>query len=219
MLFIFDMGGVVTSTFDMQCIFSKLNTTKEDFFSICHQNDDDIWLQLQKGTISTGEFWDSFNRRVKALQRNLFDGILKIGKQVKFSQEVQIQNIPPVECDLFRIYFNPKILEQTVHLIELLKKKHRVVCGTNTIQSHWENHMERGDYAFFDKTYASNKINCIKPDPQFFQLILEAENFSPEETFFVDDRQENCNAAQSLGINVHLMTSPEELYKSWKKFV
>ena len=165
MLFIFYMGGVVTSTFDMQCIFSKLNTTKEDFFSICHQNDDDIWLQLQKGTISTGEFWDSFNRRVKALQRNLFDGILKIGKQVKFSQEVQIQNIPPVECDLFRIYFNPKIIEQTVHLIELLKKKHRVVCGTNTIQSHWENHMERGDYAFFDKTYASNKINCIKPDP------------------------------------------------------
>ena len=57
--------------------------------------------------------------------------------------------------------------------------------GTNTIQSHWENHTERGDYAFFDKTYASNKINCAKPNPHFFELILEAENYKPEETFLL----------------------------------
>ena len=42
MLFIFDMGGVVTTTFDMQVIFNKLNTTKEDFFNICNQHNDNI---------------------------------------------------------------------------------------------------------------------------------------------------------------------------------
>ena len=159
MLFIFDMGGVVTTTFDMQVIFNKLNTTKDDFFNICNQHNDNIWNKLETGNISTVEFWKTFNSRVEALQRNLFDGFLKIGGKVKSSHEVQIQNIPKVEMDLFRLFFNPKINEKTCELIKNLRKNHRVVCGTNTIQSHWENHMERGDYAFFDKTYASNKIN------------------------------------------------------------
>ena len=219
MLFIFDMGGVVTTTFDMQVIFNKLNTTKEDFFNICNQHNDNIWDKLETGNISTVDFWKTFNSRVESLQRNLFDGFLKIGGKVKSSHEVQIQNIPKVEIDLFRLYFNPKIQEKTCELIKNLRKKHRVVCGTNTIQSHWENHTERGDYAFFDKTYASNKINCAKPNPHFFELILEAENYKPEETFFVDDKQNNIDAAKSLGINAELMTTPEELYKKWKKYL
>lgn len=218
MLFIFDMGGVVTSTFDMQRVFSKLNTSKEEFFGICRQNNDDIWLKLETGNICVQEFWKIFNNRVKSLQRNFFDGILKIGNDVKFSQEVQVQNIPYVDSDLFRLYFNPILFEQTVRLIELLKKKHRVVCGTNTIQSHWENHIERGDYAFFHKTYASNKINCVKPNPKFFKIILEAENFSADKVFFVDDKTENCDAAKSLGINTELMKTPKELFEKWKKF-
>lgn len=216
MLFIFDMGGVVTSTFDMRRVFEKLNVSKEVFFEICRRNDDDIWLKFETGKISAQEFWEIFNARVKFLQNHFSDEIFKIEKDAKIARE--IQKIPQVDSDLFRLYFNPVLFEESARLIELLKKKHRVVCGTNTIQSHWENHLERGDYAFFDKIYASNKINCAKPDPRFFKLILEAENFPADKVFFVDDKKENCDAAKSLGINVEIMTTAKNLFEKWKKF-
>ena len=100
----------------------------------------------------------------------------------------------------------------------MLKTKHRVVCGTNTIQSHWENHLERGDYSYFDQTYASNKIGVAKPEPLFFKLILEAEGYLPENTFFVDDKEKNCKAAASVGINTELITTPQQLYDKWIKY-
>ena len=78
--------------------------------------------------------------------------------------------------------------------------------------------MERGDYTFFNQTYASNKIGCAKPDPHFFELILEAEQTAPEDTFFTDDRANNVAAAASLGIHAELFTSAAELTAKWKQY-
>lgn len=200
MLFIFDMGGVVTNTFLLTQLYKKLNITSEDFYQLCAQGTEDIWKLFQIGKINPQEFWTAFNERVAA------------SKEEKFSK------VPLVENDLFRLFFHPSKNLETVELIYKLKKKHRVVCGTNTIDSHWENHMERGDYAFFNQTYASNKIGCAKPDPHFFELILEAEETTAEDAFFTDDRADNVAAAASLGIHAELFTSAAELTEKWKKF-
>jgi len=195
MLFIFDMGGVVTNTFKMDSIYQKLNVSKSEFSEICKKNDDDIWHKLETGIISVNQFWDEYNRRIK-----------------------NIDKANPAETDLFRLFFHPSKNLQTIELIKALKRNNRVVCGTNTIQSHWENHMERGDYAFFNQTYASNKIGCAKPDPHFFELILEAEQAAAEDSFFTDDRAENVAAAASLGIHAELFTTAAELTEKWKLF-
>ena len=42
MLFIFDMGGVVTNTFKMDSIYQKLNISKNDFSEICKKNNNDF---------------------------------------------------------------------------------------------------------------------------------------------------------------------------------
>ncbi len=202
MLFIFDMGGVVTTTFAMDLLYKKLNINQKTFFSICNELKPNIWDEFEIGNISSREFWNEFNQRVLELNGKL-----------------DLSNVPQVKTDLFRLYFHPSKNLRTVELIQELKKKHRVVCGTNTIQSHWENHMERGDYSFFNQTYASNKIGAAKPDPEFFRLILEAEGYPPEEAFFTDDKEENCSAAQSLGINAVHFTTPEELWKAWEKYI
>lgn len=195
MLFIFDMGGVVTNTFKMDSIYNKLNISKSDFMNICKSNNNDIWHKLETGIISANEFWNEYNKRIK--------------------------NIPgaiAAQTDLFRLFFHPTENLKTIELIKGLKEKNRVVCGTNTIQSHWENHMERGDYSYFHQTYASNKIGCAKPDPHFFELILEAEECLPENAFFTDDKAENVAAAASLGIHAELFTSAEELTKKWERY-
>ena len=200
MLFIFDMGGVVTNTFLLTQLYKKLNITTEDFFKVCSKENTDIWQLFQTGVINTKQFWEAFNHRIAA------------------STEERFRNVPHVDNDLFRLYFHPTTNLQTVSLIQQLKTKHRVVCGTNTIDSHWENHIERGDYSYFDQTYASNKIGCAKPDPHFFELILEAEETAPEDAFFTDDRANNVAAAASLGIHAELFTTAEELISKWKQY-
>ena len=78
--------------------------------------------------------------------------------------------------------------------------------------------MERGDYAFFNQTYASNKIGCAKPDPHFFELILEAEETEAKDAFFTDDKMDNVAAATSLGIHAELFTSAAELTAKWSVY-
>lgn len=195
MLFIFDMGGVVTNTFKMDSIYQKLNISKNDFSEICKKNNNDIWHKLETGIISVNQFWNEYNSRIQSIEK-----------------------AKPAETDLFRLFFHPSKNLQTIELIKSLKKNNRVVCGTNTIQSHWENHMERGDYAFFNQTYASNKIGCAKPAPHFFELILEAEETEAQNAFFTDDKEENVAAAASLGIHAELFTTAAELTEKWKLF-
>ncbi|MCR5252696.1 MAG: HAD family phosphatase [Treponema sp.] len=194
MLFIFDMGGVVTTTFPLDVLTEKIGLTKTEFLAICRENGN-IWAKLEKGEIDIRSFWESFNKAPKAA------------------------SIPFVKNDLFHLYFHPQLQVRTAELITALRKKHRVVCGTNTIQSHWENHMERGDYAFFDQTYASNKIGEAKPDTHFFEVILEAEGYDAKDAFFTDDRMDNCEAAKSVGINAVQFKSPEQLWEVWGKYI
>lgn len=193
MLFIFDMGGVVTNTFEFDAMYKSLKMDSKEFREIC-KSGTDIFSLLTKGEISVKEFWAQFNERIKG------------------------RDIAPIKNDLFRLYFHPVLNEKTAEIIKSLRKKHRVICGTNTIDSHYENHAERGDYALFDQTYASNKIGEEKPDENFFRVILQAEGVKPQDAFFTDDREENIEVAQRVGINAVLFTSADALKKEWKKY-
>jgi len=200
MLFIFDMGGVVTNTFKFDRMYEKLGIDGDVFYKICSSESFDIKHALDIGEISVKEFWKFFNERSQKKEWSSF-------------------KIPLVKNDLFRMYFHPSKNLETIALINKLKSEgHRVICGTNTIDSHWENHMERGDYAFFNQTYASNKIGVAKPDPDFFRVILDAEGYKASETFFTDDKIENCKAAESLGINAFQFTNAME-YENFIKSV
>ena len=64
MLFIFDMGGVVTNTFKMDSIYKKLNISKDDFSEICKLKELNIWHQLETGIISVNQFWEEYNKRI-----------------------------------------------------------------------------------------------------------------------------------------------------------
>ncbi len=204
MLYIFDMGGVVTTNFGADNkMYPYLGLERSKFFDICQKekaadgSDYDIDFLLGIGKISVEEFWREFNRRIKVL------GL----------------NVPEVKTDLYRLFFHPELKLETVELIkELRAKNHRVVSGTNTIQSHWENHTERGDYALFDQTYASNKIGISKPDPDFYKAIMKAEGYEASDTFFTDDKIENIESARALGINAVQFTSAEDLYTLWHKY-
>ena len=44
-------------------------------------------------------------------------------------------------------------------------------------------------------------MGLVKPDPAFYTHILDREGCAPAETVFVDDAEENVEAARKLGIH------------------
>jgi len=78
----------------------------------------------------------------------------------------------------------------------------RTAVGSNTFAPHWDYFKEEiGLDREIDALYASHLMGVAKPDVRFWQYIMEKEGVSPENTQFIDDREENVLAAQSLGID------------------
>jgi putative hydrolase of the HAD superfamily len=139
--------------------------------------------KLLDGKINSNEFWVRFS--------------LSYGKKVKE--------------ELFGKFFNPGIIRETKDTIKQLKSNSRVVCGTNTIDSHYYYLLNQGVYDIFDEVYASNLMGISKPDPNFYWHILNKEGIKPENTVFVDDTEENIISAQKIGINSILFTDSDSL--------
>lgn len=193
-LFIFDMGGVVTA--NVSCVpamAARLGMDAEAFYRGAGSDPDaspaspfnlgDL-AELSKGSITPEVFWDRFSGRT---------GISAAG-------------------DLWGTFFRPEPIPGTYAAIDALKARgYRVVCGTNTLRAHYEHHRVQGHYGCFHAVYASHQMGVIKPDPEFWRRILDAEGCSPEDAFFIDDHPENVRAAASLGLGAHRFVDPAGL--------
>lgn len=189
-LFIFDMGGVVTTNASEARgrPAAALGVTQEEMDNATG----DLFDQLTVGKISVKEFWKTVGDR--------------LGKKI--------------DTDYFHLFFHPVLNEGTKKVILALRKKgFRVVCGTNTIESHYLNHITRGDYAFFDQTYASQMMGVKKPDPLFWKMILDAEKCAPSDAFFTDDLEANVQAAAALGIHAVQFSDAKKLQADVRAFL
>ena len=54
--------------------------------------------------------------------------------------------------------------------------------------------------ASIDNIVVSSHVKLAKPDPAIYQLLLSKYNLNPQECVFIDDRKDNVNAAQALGM-------------------
>ena len=50
-----------------------------------------------------------------------------------------------------------------------------------------------------------------KPDPKFYQILLERYRLDPTEAIFFDDNARNIAAAQNIGITAYQVSSPDQL--------
>lgn len=56
------------------------------------------------------------------------------------------------------------------------------------------------DWSIFSQVFISGNAGMRKPDPNFYRHVLQKIELSPEEILFIDDKLENVQAAQALGI-------------------
>ncbi len=188
-LYMFDMGGVVVKDFDVAPLIGKeFNMTREEMLK---EVGEELLKALSSGQISEKQFWDIFYKKT-GINSDSYDWWIR--------------------------FFKPKRYPEVEKLINKLRKNHRVICATNTFDSHYKYFQERGDYDLFDYVYASNIIGYAKPDPQFYLYILEQERIEPHKVIFMDDKTDNVNAAKEIGINALQVTEPEKLPEQLKDF-
>lgn len=218
MLFIFDMGGVVSRNVQtIPAMAQRLSVSIEEFFLCCGVPqetkthalyDHGLLAEIQSGVINSEIFWEKFRKTAKD----------SLPKEHPGQNPVSIVT---KQENLWATCFKPELISQTVTLIETLKEKgHRVVCGTNTLDAHYEIHSKANDYEVFHKVYASHLMGVIKPDQAFWKMILKSEKTAPCETVFIDDNHPNVESAQALGLRSFLFTTPEVLIQDlsqWTK--
>lgn len=190
MLFIFDMGNVVSTSVDiLPDLSARLDVPVEELRRVCA----DDFFGLTTGAISTEKFWETF--------RDYFS--------------------IAADEEYLATLFSPRLDHNVTRVLESIRRQgFRLVCGTNTIESHYRVHQGRGDYGYFDYVYASHLMGTAKPDLRFYYAILEAEGYSgtPEKALFVDDLEQNVLAARGAGLVAHRFTGVAHLCRFLNRY-
>lgn len=173
--YLFDIGNVIIA-FD----FNRTTARLEEFCTVAPEDAlalvGELTDQLELGQISPDEFFE--------------EASAKIGYRG--------------EIDLFRTAFEDifDLNERMVNFIEEKKAEEtRLFLLSNTNGIH---------VPFFEKTYPvfgmfddriySHEVGLMKPNPAIFDLAIEKFGLVPEETIYIDDRAENCEAGREAGL-------------------
>ncbi|MCK9548292.1 MAG: HAD family phosphatase [Sphaerochaeta sp.] len=185
-----DMGGVLALHSDHDLEYRLLQDFGLDGYKNFADVDPqltDLLAQHSKNLIDEEELWRSFAA---------VTGVV----------------IPPCDHSLWAKYFSPELDRAVFALYQELKGRGiRLICATNTEEAHYAHHRREGHYDIFDGVYASCVMGWAKPEAEFFEEILEKEGVEPSQVLFIDDMEENCEMADSLGMHAFLFKDVAEL--------
>ncbi len=101
----------------------------------------------------------------------------------------------------------------TVSVLERLSEQGMPCFGlTNFSAEKWP--LFCRDYAFtdiFGGVVVSGAEGLVKPDPRIFQLAIDRFGLEAEHTVYIDDRLENVQAAEHIGMIGHHFTGADKL--------
>lgn len=105
-------------------------------------------------------------------------------------------------------------MEGMTKLIEYLSQKYKIALATNDGPLISKYKIEKsGTLPCLSKVIASYRIRELKPNNAFYKKALELIETKPDECVFIDDTQENVNAAISLGMKGILFKNTTQLEK------
>ncbi|MDQ1770996.1 HAD-IA family hydrolase [Labilibaculum sp. A4] len=129
------------------------------------------------------------------------------GRSLNEATEELVKEIPQYEKEI-RNYYSDWVkmiggaIEENAALIKDLKDKYRLFGLTNWSAETFPIVFDQ--YPFFKELegiVVSGTEKIIKPDARIYQLLLTRYGLEANESLFIDDNQENINAANRLGFN------------------
>lgn len=113
-----------------------------------------------------------------------------------------------------------RLPQQKMDLVQSLRKSYQtfVLSNTNSIHIDYVNQFLLPPLGInsldeiFDHVYYSHDIGQRKPDAAAYTYILDKHRLNPVKTLFIDDKLENVDAAEKLGIQTIHLKNREDLY-------
>lgn len=141
------------------------------------------------------------------------------GRSLQEGTELLVQQHPHHEDNIRAFYGRWEemlgdAIEGTVELFKQLKEsgKYKIYALTNWSEETFPVALQRYDFLhWFDGIVVSGTEKMRKPNPAFYQLLLDRYHVKASEALFIDDNLRNVLAAQKLGISSIHFSSAEQL--------
>lgn len=147
------------------------------------------------------------------------------GRSLQEATDLLVQQHPHHEANIRAFYGRWEemlgdAIEGTVELFKQLKEsgKYKIYALTNWSAETFPIALQRYDFLnWFDGIVVSGTEKMRKPNPAFYQLLLDRYHAKAEEALFIDDNLRNVLAAQKMGIKSIHFSSAEQLKAELEK--
>lgn len=111
-------------------------------------------------------------------------------------------------------YKNLEADKDIIKIIEKLKGSYKIFLFSNHLGELLRQLLKKqGVVNLFDEIIISSEHKLKKPDPEFFEVLINKAKVKNNEILFIDDRLENIEGALNLGINAFHFTTSKKLKK------
>lgn len=196
---IFDFGGIIVDLDKQAAVdaFAALGCRVADSIGTYAQKG--VFAALETGQMPEAEFF-AFVRRQAG------------------------HDIP--EADIRRAWNSMLVAipSRRLEVIRALRPRYRTFMLSNTNALHWDyvcHGLQAPDGVgledCFERMFLSFRMGLAKPDAEIFRVAMAEASLVPAETLFVDDSEENCRVAESLGMHVFHSRRPDDWLNLWGK--
>lgn len=182
---IFDLGGVILNINPQLTVDAFRELGWNEFYEENNKRlSKDLFFNLEKGSFSPEAFRDNVRRMI---------GINRNDLEIDAAWSAMILDIPA----------------DRIRYLEDLKQRYRIFLLSNTNEIHrikfhrdFEADFGYSFYDLFERNFYSHEMGMRKPNPQIYLEALREAELIPEETLFIDDMEENIEAAKTIGMKV-----------------
>ncbi len=174
---IFDLGNVLISFIPSEYLKKKnypeniRNTILNDIFR------SDEWKMLDNGEITLGEAIEELTVK-STLKREEIALVFNMRTEIMFPLDNNVRLLPDLKKRGFSLYY---LSNFPLDIFEEIKNDYFF-------------------FRYFDGGIISAEVKLSKPDVRIFSFLLNKYSLDPEESFFIDDIEENVRSAETLKI-------------------
>jgi len=184
MIYIFDLGGVIAISEDIEKIYINLEADVdfETFKKIWWEDKDVIDAHL--GLIEDEIVFRKILKKIKS--------------NVSYKEFVEM------------FYSKVELHKETINIIYNLKKQNKkIYLLSNLRKIDFECFKRFFDTTIFDGLFLSYEMKMLKPHSNIYENVIETLQCKPSDIYFFDDSLKNVIGAKNCGINAFQVTGNE----------
>ena len=175
---IFDVGKVLVE-YDPDGMMKKLGFDEETLQTVnqaVFQNE--LWNESDRGVLSPEELLEAFIANNPAYEKEIRQVIDAVGDTIS-------------------------LMPYTVEWVKGLKERgYHLYILSNYAEYTYEKTSHKMEFLpYMDGVVFSYRCKLIKPEKEIYEYICETYGLKPEESVFLDDREDNVQAARNMGMN------------------